>query len=143
MSTIRRVLCPVDFSPASEKAIDYAVGLAQSVGAELELVHVFQLPIYALPDGAMMAGPEMTTRLSNDLTRALKELSERKAGGVPSHLVEGVPSEEIVRMADELGADLIVMGTHGRTGLKHLLIGSVAERVVRGSKVPVITVPTR
>lgn len=143
MPEIRRILCPVDFSTPSEKALDFALDLAGTLGAEVHLVHVFQLPIYALPDGAMMAGPELTTRVSTELQKALDELAVRRPGPkLPTHLVEGVPYREVVRMSDELSADLIVMGTHGRTGIRHLLLGSVAERVVRSARVPVITVPT-
>lgn len=144
MPEIRRVLCPVDFSPHSENALDFALDLAKRLGADVHLVHVFQLPVYALPDGAMMAGPEFTTKVTTELQKALTELARRKEGArIETHLVEGIPYREVVRMTDELGADLVVMGTHGRTGIRHLLLGSVAERVVRSSKVPVITVPMR
>lgn len=144
MPDIRRILCPVDFSPPSERALDFAIELGQRLGAEIHLVHVYQLPVYALPDGAMMAGPEFTTRVTTEMQRALTDLAEAKASANPeTHLVEGVPYREIVRMSEELGADLIVLGTHGRTGIRHLLLGSVAERVVRSAKVPVITVPIR
>lgn len=143
MPDIRRILCPVDFSPSSERALDFAVDLAKALGAELDLLHVYQLPVYALPDGAMMAGPEFTTRVTTESQRALTELCESRASGVitKTHLIEGIPYREIVRMGEDLGAGLIVVGTHGRTGLRHLLLGSVAERVVRSAKVPVITVP--
>lgn len=143
MPEIRRILCPVDFSEPSETALDYAIDLAKKFGADVQLVHVYQLPVYALPDGAMMAGPEFTTKVTTELSRALTELAEGKSGvKLETHLVEGIPYKEVVRLSEELKADLVVMGTHGRTGLKHLLLGSVAERVVRSSKVPVITVPT-
>jgi len=143
MPEIRRILCPVDFSEPSENALDYAVDLASKFGADVQLVHVYQLPVYALPDGAMMAGPEFTTKVTGELQKALKDLAEKKTGAtVETHLVEGIPYKEVVRLAGELEADLIVMGTHGRTGIKHLLLGSVAERVVRSSRIPVITVPT-
>jgi nucleotide-binding universal stress UspA family protein len=143
MPEIRRILCPVDFSEPSETALDYAIDLAKKFGADVQLVHVYQLPVYALPDGAMMAGPEFTTKVTTELSRALAELAKGKTGvTLETHLVEGIPYKEVVRLSEELKADLVVMGTHGRTGLKHLLLGSVAERVVRSSKVPVITVPT-
>lgn len=143
MPEIRRVLCPVDFSEPSENALDYAIDFAAKFGAEVHLVHVYQLPVYALPDGAMMAGPEFTTKVTSELQKALQELADRKRGEstIETHLVEGIPYKEIVRLSGELGADLVVMGTHGRTGIKHLLLGSVAERVVRSSEIPVITVP--
>lgn len=144
MPVIRRILCPVDFSPDAERALDYGIELAQALGAEIDLLHVYQLPVYALPDGAMMAGPEFTAKVTTELQQALTALAEKKAAAKPkTHLREGVPYREIVAMSEELEADLIVMGTHGRTGIKHLLLGSVAERVVRTSQVPVITVPTK
>lgn len=142
MPEIRRILCPVDFSTPSEKALDFALELADSLGAQVELVHVYQLPVYALPDGAMMAGPEFTTRVTTELQKSLTELATRSNRKLPTHLVEGVPYREVVRVAEELGADMVVMGTHGRTGIRHLLLGSVAERVVRSARVPVVTVPT-
>lgn len=143
MPQINRILCPVDFSPPSEHAFALALDLATRFGADLQVVHVYQLPVYALPDGAMMVGPEYTVRMTDELQRALKEFVEGREGGVTieTHLVEGVPYREVTRLAEELEADLVVMGTHGRTGLKHLLLGSVAERVVRTAKIPVITVP--
>ncbi len=142
MPEIRRILCPVDFSPHSENAVDFALDLSKKLGADVHLVHVYQLPVYALPDGAMMAGPEFTTKVTTELQKALTELAQRKdAKKLETHLIEGIPYREVVRMTDELGADMIVMGTHGRTGIRHLLLGSVAERVVRSSKVPVVTVP--
>jgi nucleotide-binding universal stress UspA family protein len=146
MPEIRRILCPVDFSEPSERALDFAVELAPKFGAELHLVHVYQLPVYALPDGAVMVGPEFTAQVTTELGKALEALAAPRRSAIESlqtHLVEGVPYREIHRMAEELGADLIAMGTHGRTGIRHLLLGSVAERVVRTAKVPVLTVPVR
>jgi nucleotide-binding universal stress UspA family protein len=143
MPAVRRILCPVDFSPPSEAALDFAVDLAKTLGAEIHLLHVYQLPVYALPDGAMLAGPELTTRVTTELQTALTNLAKTRSEVSPkTHLVEGVPYREIVRMADELDTDLIVMGTHGRTGFRHFLLGSVAERVVRSARVPVVTVPS-
>lgn len=145
MNAIERILCPVDFSEPSEHAMRYAVDLAERLGAELHLVHVFQIPAMALPDGAIMGGPDWTTRIMERSEQSLKELAARHADqgiDVKTHLVEGVPFREINRVArEDVKADLIVIGTHGRTGLSHLLMGSVAERVVRTSDVPVITVP--
>lgn len=144
MAEIRCIVCPVDFSEPSERALEWAADLARDFGAALHLVHVYQLPVYALPDGAVIAGPEFTTRVTSELTKSLAARAEKH--GIASertHLVEGVPWREIIRMTEELGAEIIVMGTHGRTGLRHLLMGSVAERVVRTSPVPVVTVPSR
>lgn len=145
MPDIKRILCPVDFSQPSQVAAGYAVDLAKTFGAELHLVHVYQLPVYAFPDGAVMAGPDFTIEVTTGLTRALDNMARDhadEAGQEPkTHLVEGVAYNEIVRLTDELDCDMVVMGTHGRTGVKHMLLGSVAERVVRRSKVPVVVVP--
>jgi len=148
MAKIRRIVCPVDFSDASAAAVEYALDLAADTKAEVRFVHVYQIPVYALPDGAVVGGPELAARLGQQLQTELDALRKKYEGRGPkldTHLVEGVPHVEIVRIAKELPADMIVMGTHGRGGLSHLLLGSVAERVVRTAECPVLTVrqPTK
>jgi nucleotide-binding universal stress UspA family protein len=146
MPTIRRILGPVDFSETSEHAADYATALARQLGASLHFVHAWQMPIYAFPDGAVILGPDVVAKITTDLQRSLDAVVERHRDrelDVKAHLVEGIADREISRLAHELGADLVVMGTHGRTGLPHLLLGSVAERVVRTSHVPVLAVPRK
>jgi universal stress protein A len=142
MKPIQRILCPVDFSDTSNHAVKYALGLAEPLGAEVHLLHVYQLPMYTMPDGALLAGPQTATRVMESAQQALNELAASLGGDPPlqKHLTEGVPHAEVERVANDIGADLIVMGTHGRTGLGHLLLGSVAERVVRTASVPVLTV---
>lgn len=143
MPQIRKILSPVDFSETSLFALDYAMDLAKQLGAELHLVHTYQLPVYALPDGALMASPEYVNELSAKLQDELDKLvASRRAEGVVlrGHLSEGVPHSEICRQAKDLGVDLIIMGTHGRSGFGHLLLGSVTEKVVRSSEIPVLTV---
>lgn len=143
MAEVKRILAAVDFSDTSTEALAHAADLAGKLGASLDVVHAYQLPVYALPDGAVMATADFTARLSDDLQKELDRVAEphRKAGlQVETHLVRGVPHAEIVRRAQDEGADMIVLGTHGRTGLEHLLLGSVAERVVRTSPIPVLTV---
>jgi nucleotide-binding universal stress UspA family protein len=142
---IRTILCPVDLFPASEEAARYAVSFAARVGAkEVHLVHVHQPPAppFAM-DASVASSSDELRRLAS---RKLEELAKRYSVHdvtVTPHLEEGVPYQRIVDAVDRLGADLVVMGTHGRGGLPHLLLGSVAERVVRLSKVPVCTVPLR
>lgn len=143
MADIKHILCPVDFSDTSEHSLRYAIDLASKLGATIELVHVYQLPSYALPDGAVLVQPEIVSSLTTELERQMAELVRRYCGhGVElrGRITEGMAFAEIDRVAQEDNADLVVMGTHGRTGMKHLLLGSVAERVVRISKVPVLTV---
>ncbi len=140
MSDLRRLLCPIDFSDASEGALRYALDLAGKLGSELHLVHAFQLSAYAAPDSDLAKG------FRHDLERDLDALIHRHAGrGVVlhRHLRMGVPYVEIVAAARDLEIDLIVMGTTGKTGLEHFLLGSVAERIVRSAECPVLTVRHR
>ena len=141
--TVQRILCPVDFSEPSGHALDYAIDLAQALGAELHLMHAYQLPVYALPDGALIPSAELAASVSTDAQRAFDQLMTRIPEGlsVTPHLTEGAPHAEVQRLVSELDIDLVVMGTHGRTGLARLLMGSVAERVVRTCPVPVLSVP--
>lgn len=144
MSAIRTILVPVDFSEGSDTATRYAAALAKQLGANLELLNVYGLPMVTSPDGSFMVTPEIVTKLSADAQEAVDRIAVelRNLGvEVTTRVTEGAPHEEITRRATEGGFDLVVMGTHGRTGLRHFLIGSTAERVVRTSKVPVLTVP--
>jgi len=143
MTPIKRILVPVDFSSPSEHATEYALGLAETLGADIALMHTYSLPVYALPDGGVMVGPEYAARVSSAAQTSLDDCVARYSGRgveVTGHLAEGVPHEEVARLAAELNAQMVVMGTHGRSGMRHLLLGSVTERVVRTSKVPVLTV---
>jgi nucleotide-binding universal stress UspA family protein len=143
MSEYRLILCPVDFSKPSQRALETALDLAARLGAELRVIHVYQLPASALPEGVVETPADIEAVLEGRLTKELAAfVKPASAQGVKitTGVCEGMPYVEIVEAADELGADLIVMGTHGRTGLAHLLLGSVAERVLRISNVPVLTV---
>jgi len=142
--TVQRILCPVDFSEPSGQALDYAVTLASTLGAELHLLHAYQLPVYALPDGALIPSAELAASVSSEAQEALDGLvNDRIPDGVVAHphLTEGAPYLEVERLVKELDIDLVVMGTHGRTGFARLLMGSVAERVIRTCPVPVLSVP--
>lgn len=132
---IKKILCPVDFSEPGRYAFDYACAVARRHGASLELLHVAEASAYAedpLPSGQV------------SYEQSLKMQLEQWAGnaGCPAetNLMTGIPYDEIVKRAEEIHTDMIVIGTHGRTGLKHMLIGSVAERVVRTAACPVLTV---
>lgn len=143
METFRRILCPVDFSEPSDHALDYAISFADRLGAELHVVHVYQVPAYALPDGALLASADFVGQLSAELQKQLDALAAKHRKGdrkLETHLLQGPAPAEIVRLAGEIQADVIVMGTHGRVGLSHFFLGSIAERVVRTSPVPVLTV---
>lgn len=143
MPDIRRILCATDFSNASRRAYEYAIDLAARLKAEIVLMHAYQVPTYTLPDGMVEVPVEVESELRNRLAGQLDGFAKSAdAMGVKvlTELRDGVAYVEITHAARELGADLIAIGTHGRTGLAHLLLGSVAERVVRISEVPVLTI---
>jgi nucleotide-binding universal stress UspA family protein len=142
----KKLLCAVDFSPPSRIALDTATAMAADSGAELVLVHVVQ------PSAYFYGMPVPTAGLTADLTReAERRLEEWRqfplaagAKRTSSRILTGVPWHEIVEMARKDEAfDLVVLGTHGHTGLKHVLLGSVAEKVVRHAPCPVLVVRTR
>ena len=137
-------MVPTDFSACARQALDYAIGFAEQVGATVTLLHIYQVPSLMLPDGStFVAPPQEMTKLGDAVDRHLAELSDEVADRgvqIKTASVLGAPAHEIVHYASERGFDLVVMGTHGRTGLGHLILGSVAEHVVRASTVPVLTV---
>jgi nucleotide-binding universal stress UspA family protein len=142
MTPIKKILLAVDFSTASEAAIEQAVSLCKTLDATLSVVHVYEAPIYAYPNGAVpltdyTAALEQTARA--ELDALVKRLSERGLH-VEAQLRQGSAWRNINEVAKELGAGLIVVGTHGRHGVSRALIGSIAEKVVRTSQVPVLTV---
>jgi nucleotide-binding universal stress UspA family protein len=140
---IARILVPVDFSEHAQRALDEAIELAQKFGAELHLLHCYQIhPALVSPYG--IAVPET---FENEIrTAAVQRLSEWRAKAaargisVREHLSAHSPSEENAAMAEQLGIDLIVMGTRGLTGFQQVLLGSVAERTIRYAPCPVLTV---
>jgi nucleotide-binding universal stress UspA family protein len=139
----KRICCPIDFSDASRSAMEVAVDLAKRFGAELTLVHAYPIPGYTFPDGSMVASPKMMQDLAEEARRHLEEWrseAEKLGVKVAAETAVGDPAAEIVAFAGRSGVDLLVVGTHGRTGLEHALMGSVAERVVRRAPCPVLTV---
>lgn len=132
----KKILFPTDFSSLSDAALCHATALARDAGAKLIIVHVEE------PPAAYGAG-EMYYGLPDPDNDALVEMLEKikPGGGVPyeHRMVTGDPATEICRLAEEEGVDMIVLGTHGRTGLRRLLMGSVAEAIVRRASCPVFT----
>lgn len=148
MTHIDRILCPIDFAPNATPLLRQVAELARPFGAELHLMHVFENTYYNIPAGidASAGYPgallDADRRYKEQLREQLEALAAPlRAGGQTVHtrLVEGRAAETIVQVAEEEGFALIAMGTHGRTGMRHLLLGSVAERVVRTSHCPVLT----
>ena len=141
---LRRILVPIDFSEHSKKALHYAVAFARTHGAQLVLLHVLELPLYPVSFGV---GPATIPPVSEDLRQAVnRHLETLRLDDVPSEIGsealvrEGRPFFEICVCAREVNADLIVIGTHGYSGVKHVLLGSTAEKVVRKAPCPVLTV---
>lgn len=133
----KKILFPTDFSHCGDAALAYATSLARDTGATLLIVHVEEPPV-AYGGGEMYYGvPEPAT---DDLKAMLAEVKPADES-VPyeHHLIVGDPASAIARLADDENVDMIVMGTHGRAGLSRLLMGSVAEAVVRRAKCPVLT----
>ncbi|HEX7481747.1 MAG TPA: universal stress protein [Polyangiales bacterium] len=146
MPAIKKILCPVDFSAGSKTALTYAEGLAKRLGAELYLVHAYENPVYVLPmSGYVGPTAEILAGVRQQIDEELVrwKASVAKEGlTVRGDVFEGAPYRVVLDAADEYKPDLIVMGTHGRTGIAHVVIGSVAERVVRLAHCPVLTVRT-
>ncbi len=137
MGLPRRILVPVDFSASSDRACDYAAELAAALGAELTLLQVIERPPYVLP-----------REVDDALQAAVEAALDRRAAALRPYVVrvrtmtaDGRPADEIAKTAETELPDLLVLGTHGRRGVLRAALGSVAERVVRLSSVPVLTVP--
>jgi nucleotide-binding universal stress UspA family protein len=143
MLDIKEILVPIDFTETSERALDYAVELAQKLGAKITVMHAYELPIYGFPDGALVASVDVATRISQASQEGLQgALDKRKNCGVAMSAIlrDGPPADEIASVADAIGADLVVLGTHGRRGLRRAIMGSVAEEVIRACRCPVLTI---
>ena len=143
---ITKILVPVDFSPHAERAFGYAAALARRLGAELTLVHVVEDPYATGAWGGEGYVPNVTELLEELLVSAGRQLETWKAREaaqgltVKTAVITGRPAQSIIAHAVSERCDLIVMGTHGRTGLAHAVMGSVAERVLRKAPCPVLTI---
>jgi len=148
MTEFKRILCPIDFSDASRHAADHAVAIAGWYGAHVTALHVLQHPVLFEPP-ILFAERGGLDRLPADREQVLTRLGEwmqpAAAASVPwdARIDEGVPAECVLQYARFLPADLIVMGSHGRSGFEHLVLGSVTEKVLRNAGCPVLTVPPR
>jgi nucleotide-binding universal stress UspA family protein len=141
MLPIHVILHPTDFAENSKPAFQLACALARDYGAKLVIMHVYATPVWPIPDGGVV--PMSMEEPRAQLLEELDEIEPRDPSIVVERsLVEGEPAFEILRAAGVYEADLIIMGTHGRGGLRRFLMGSVAEEVSRKATCPVLTVRT-
>jgi nucleotide-binding universal stress UspA family protein len=139
--TVHHVLVPLDFSTYAEQALDYAIALAQKLQARVTLLHVIQPPAFVNVEGGLWPTSTFLQDLEAAVTRDMEGyLARVTAAGLEGEMVvvHGVPFQEILDTAKARQVDLIIMGTHGRTGLTHVFLGSVAEKVVRLAPCPVL-----
>lgn len=139
----KKILCPVDFSQFTQEVINYALDLAKKYGAELHLMHVVPNMTYFTPYESFLTPENLVAiekNIQDEVERDFAKLL--KGNGVPTKTVirTGVPFVEIIDYAKSESIDLIVMGTHGRSAIENILIGNVAEKVVRKSPCPVMTI---
>lgn len=143
MIILKHLLHPTDFSQGSEAALKYACSMAIQFNATLHLIHVIEEVAIFAPVMPFEVPPDFEERRLRFANESLTDLPYKvinHTGDVVRNLCTGAPVAEILRYARQNAIDMIVMGTHGHTGLEHVLIGSVAERVVRGAPCPVLTV---
>lgn len=144
MKEFKTILFAIDFSESSDYAFQYALAMAKKYTARLLIVHVINEPV----DLRGFYVPHISfEKLEQEIEDGARKMMEKFChnqlhgyGDYETFVIPGIPYDEIIKKAAELSADLIVMGTHGRTGLDHVLFGSTAEKVVRKSPVPVMTV---
>jgi len=143
MKTFKRLLVPVDFSDASVAAFSAAMDLCTALGGEMKVVHIHQLQVPYVGDGGFYV-PEMDEdEVLKEREKELEDFVKQQGSadvGISREVRLGDPETEINEMAGEYQADMIIMGTHGRTGLSHLLMGSVTESVLRHANVPILAV---
>jgi universal stress protein A len=141
--TLREIRVPIDFSECSRKALQYAVPLARQFGSRLLLVHVMPVHYFVGSEFGPVDVPVPEPELRENCARALDRLCREEIGAevpVTTRVCRGQPVQELVAVARQEGVDLILISTHGHTGLKHVLLGSVAENIVRYAPCPVFVV---
>ena len=146
MSRFHKILLPIDFSTHAGTALEFAIALARESGATVHLFHAYEIPLGTIPPYGVSIPEPLLADVREAATRRLDKASQQLArAGVRSetHILHAAPAEGIAEAARSVGADLILMGTRGLSGLKHVLLGSVAERTVRSAPCPVLTVRSR
>ena len=142
MTGTKTILVPIDFQDASLDALAAARELAGPLGLEVVLLHTYAIPVVVYPGFDPIVAPGLPEEIAATARTALDKLAAEN-GGLTTILRSGDPATEILRVVDELHPALVAMGTHGRKGLAHLLLGSVTEKIVRSSPAPVLTVHAR
>ena len=143
MTRFHHILVPVDFELPSQEALEVAVDFALAFDARLTLMHAWDIPTFAYAGSNSFMTADMWTPIAGAAAEQLAStlaVLRKRLPRAESVLAQGAPAVETLAVADRVKADLIVMGTHGRQGLDRMLLGSVAERVVRSSPVPVLTI---
>jgi len=142
MQGSKTILVPVDFQDASLAALAMARELARPLGLEVVLVHAYAIPVAVYPGFDPIMAPGLADEIGAAAKTALDKLAAEQ-GGLRTILRVGDPATAILMVIEEMKPTLVAMGTHGRTGISRLLLGSIAERVVRSSPAPVLTVHSR
>ena len=144
MKPFNKILTAIDFSENSDYAFDYALTLAKQFDSQLMILHVINEPVdlrgFYVPH---ISFEQLEKEIEEGAEKMMAQFCSSKMGdftNFTTSIVTGIPYEEIIRSAQEAAASLIVLGTHGRTGLDHLIFGSTAERVIRGASCPVLTI---
>jgi nucleotide-binding universal stress UspA family protein len=144
MKPFESILIAIDFSESSDYAFDYALTLARQFQAELNVMHVINEPVdlrgFYVPH---ISFEQLEKEIEEGAEKMMEKFCREKMGDFLTYktdIVTGIPYEEIIRKAEATGASLIVLGTHGRKGIDHLIFGSTAERVVRSAACPVLTI---
>jgi nucleotide-binding universal stress UspA family protein len=146
MTIPRIILVATDFSEHADRAIDYAADLAAKIDAKLHVVHAISIPALGVPEMGVAYGSMMLESTVKEAQATLDALEARYRDRVSiagKHLEVGDARDVIDRVAEAVGAELIVMGTHGRRGVRRMLLGSVAEAVVRSAPCPVLTIRSK
>lgn len=144
MASVTKILVATDFSEHAERAMVLAMDIARGLGATVTVVHAYEIPVYSVPDATLIPPPIYATGIANAAQTCLDTAVERfsdKGVEVTGLLREGPAAREIATSADELDVGMIVIGTHGRSGIARAILGSVAERVMRTAHRPVLAVP--
>jgi nucleotide-binding universal stress UspA family protein len=148
MTKVKRILVPTDYSDCSRHALEYALRLAGPLGAAVDTVHVWSAPYFGpgfedvpVGDSRQSLYTLIRLRASEEMARFLSGVEVPQSLTFTSHVESGEPCQTIIEVAEHRKVDLIVAGTHGRTGARYFLLGSVAARLVQLSTCPVLTVP--